>query len=500
MTDSRILLVRCDASVAIGTGHAMRCLALAQAWQDAGGRAVFGMVQATPAVEERLQRENIGVVRPKAEPGSADDAQQTAALARENQAFWVVVDGYCFGADYQAALKRAGLKVLFLDDNGHAGHYSADIVLNQNAHASERLYSNREESTRLLLGTRFVMLRREFTSWRGWQREIPARARRILVTMGGSDPDNLTLTAIEAIRQVSNSDLETAVLMGGSNPHLRSLEASTQKGSLRLITDVANMPELMAWADVAVAGAGTTFWEMCFLGLPAILLVVAENQSSIAAAGDSKGTAWSLGKGTQASASAISSKLEDIVNSEKTRTTQSENGRKLVDGRGAERVVAFLSDLELRPTVESDCEIFWEWANEPGARAASFRNKAISWEHHTQWFHTKLSDPKAILYTAINGEDLPIGELRYQVDGERAVLSIGLGARFRGCGWGRKMIALGIEKLFQESAVEFIDAYVKPSNEASLSLFARAGFTRLPSIVIEEQEAVHFVLGRNPVA
>src|SRR5258705_10354940 len=155
MSDPGALLVRCDASVAIGTGHAMRCLALAQAWQNAGGHAVFIMVETTSAVEGRLQREGIGVARVCAAVGSEEDAQATIALARANQASWIVMDGYCFDARYQAELKEAKLKVLLVDDNGHQAHYSADIVLNQNVYAREDLYQSRESYTKLLLGPRF---------------------------------------------------------------------------------------------------------------------------------------------------------------------------------------------------------------------------------------------------------------------------------------------------------------------------------------------------------
>jgi RimJ/RimL family protein N-acetyltransferase len=278
------------------------------------------------------------------------------------------------------------------------------------------------------------------------------------------------------------------------------VEASLQKQPIRLINDATNVPELMTWADIAVTGAGTTFWEMCFLGLPAILLVLAENQEGVAAAADERGIASNLGRGTEVSASAVAGKLAELVSSHERRVGQSEKGRKLVDGRGAERVVAFLSDLELRRTAESDCEIFWEWANDPGARAASFRNKAISWEDHTQWFRAKLADPQAILYTVTNKGGLPMGEVRYQIEGKRAVLSISLDAGFRGCGLGQKIVAVATEKLFQDSAIEFVDAYVKPTNDASLKLFTGAGFLLFPSEAIEGQEAVHFVLERSAVA
>jgi spore coat polysaccharide biosynthesis predicted glycosyltransferase SpsG len=152
MTASHSLLVRTDASVAIGTGHVMRCLALAQAWQQAGGNVVFAMAEATPSLEARLRISRIKVMRLSATAGSAEDAARTSAAARGEKADWVVVDGYQFDSAYQAALRAEGLKVLFIDDNGEAAPYSADLILNQNAHATEALYCNREKHVHLLLG------------------------------------------------------------------------------------------------------------------------------------------------------------------------------------------------------------------------------------------------------------------------------------------------------------------------------------------------------------
>jgi UDP-2,4-diacetamido-2,4,6-trideoxy-beta-L-altropyranose hydrolase len=490
------LLIRADANVAMGTGHVMRCLALGQAWQDAGGRCVFAMSASTPAVDRRLKEEGMGIEHLDVAAGRPEDAKETAYVASKKAAEWIVVDGYQFDSEYQSAIKAAEFKLLFIDDNSQAGPYRADLVLNQNTHARSSFYAKSEPSTRLLLGPRYALLRREFRGWRNWQREIPAVGRKILVTMGGSDANNLTAKVLDAFRELSRPNLETVVMVGGSNPHLCSLKASIQKESMRLITDATNVPELMAWADVAVAGAGTTFWEMCFLGLPGILLVLAENQTHVAETAGKMGIACSLGNAPDVSVSTIAGKLAALLDSRDARMSQSEKGRKLVDGRGAERVVAFLSGLELRRTVASDCEVFWEWANDPEARAASFNGKVISWEDHSQWFRAKLGDPQALFYTA-NKDGQPVGEVRYQISGKRAVLSISLGERFRGRGWGQKILAVGSERVFQDTEVEFIDAYVKPSNQASLKLFAGAGFQRFPSEVVEGQEGVHFVLERH---
>src|SRR5258708_32931481 len=112
------LLIRADASVTIGTGHAMRCLALAQAWQDAGGKAVMAMAESLSAVDERLASEGIQTVYLSQAAGSRGDERETAELACSQNADWVVLDGYRFASEYQQAMKATGRKVMVVDDCG----------------------------------------------------------------------------------------------------------------------------------------------------------------------------------------------------------------------------------------------------------------------------------------------------------------------------------------------------------------------------------------------
>ena len=337
------LLFRADASIAIGTGHVMRCLALAQAWQDAGGDAVFAMAEATPSVVERLQREGMERIQLKAEPGSVDDGHETIALARGKRAAWVVVDGYRFGADYQVALTQAGLKVLFIDDNGHAGRYVADIVLNQNIHARESFYENREKSTRLLLGTKYALLRREFVSAKVG-RQIPPVARKLLVSLGGSDPDNVTRRVLEALEQVDMADLQVVVVAGGSNPHsaeIAELVANSSHGC-RVLTNAANMQEVMSWADLAVSAAGTTCWECCALGLPAVLVIVADNQILNAEALRAACAVNLVSGGSQFPTGEMAQLVTRLANSPSERQTLSQTASALVDRGGAMRIISML--------------------------------------------------------------------------------------------------------------------------------------------------------------
>lgn len=478
----------------------MRCLALAQAWQDADGNVVFAMAESTPAVDARLLSEGMEIVRLQSSPNSIEDAWEVAAIAHNRRAAWVVVDGYRFDSEYQCALKNAGLKVLFADDLGQCDHYFADLVLNQNVHAIGDMYTRRDGHTRLLLGPSFAMLRREFRRWGQWQREIVPNGRRVLVMMGGSDPDNATALVLEALREVKIGGLEVVAVLGGSNPHVDFLQRFTRQSSpIRLVKNVANMPEFMAWADIAVSAAGSTCSEMCLLGLPAILIDLAENQTPVARELGRRRIAIHLGSRKETIAAEIASAVQSLLLSTELRISLSKHSRELVDGDGAQRVMAAIrgSDLRLRRSQEKDCRQLWEWANDPEVRPVSFATEPIAWERHQEWFSSKLRDPNAVLYLVLDSGDIPAGQVRYQINNGRAAVSISMAPSFRGKGYGRVVLAMANQDLLRTTKVQQIDAYVKPNNTASLRLFTRAGYVRDKIAMIGDHQAIHFVLHKS---
>jgi UDP-2,4-diacetamido-2,4,6-trideoxy-beta-L-altropyranose hydrolase len=339
------LLIRADANVSMGTGHVMRCLALAQAWQDKGGSVVFAMVDPASCARERLLQESMGILEISEAAGTNEDAARTAALARQHEAVWVVVDGYQFGAGYQQALKSAGVKILFLDDYGQAAHYCADVVLNQNISGEESTYNNREPYTQLLLGPKYCLLRREFSQWRDWQREIRPVAHRVVVTMGGSDPQNCTLRVMQALAATAIEGLEPRVVVGASNPHFESLEryASQNAGRIAVWRGVSKMAELMAWADIAVSSAGTTTWELAFMGLPSLLLASAKHQLAVAEAVERSRAGINLGWFSETDDQTMANAVRELLADGPLRKEMAANGRGLVDGQGAGRVVSVLA-------------------------------------------------------------------------------------------------------------------------------------------------------------
>ncbi len=325
----------------------MRCLALAQAWQDAGGSANFLMAQATASIRARLVAENCKVFALSEIPGSEQDAALTSEYASRLGAEFLVVDGYAFGANYQQQLRNCKQKFLYVDDAGKCECYLADIVLNQNLTAAEDLYGNCAPGVWLLLGTSFCLLRREFTRIRKWQRQIAALGRNVLVTLGGSTPSDAGIRVIEALGRARIEDLRAIVVVGGSSPDTVKLESCAAKfpGKIFLRRDVSNMAELMMQADIAISAAGSTCWELCFLGLPSILLDIADNQTPIATALQRRGCAVYAGNGNSVCPSELAQTLENLVASHDVRESMSVRSRELVEGRGAERVVSAMHDV-----------------------------------------------------------------------------------------------------------------------------------------------------------
>ena len=496
------ILIRADASAEVGTGHLMRCLALAQGWRARGGQVSFITACESEGLRERLLDEGFQAITLEySYPDPADWEATSQALAAHPNA-WVVLDGYHFDPAYQRRVREADHPLLVIDDMAHLDRYYADIVLNQNINAEQLRYSC-EPYTRLLLGTRYVLLRSEFLAWRGWQREIPKVARKVLVTLGGSDPDNQTLKVVWALQQVDATDLEAVVVVGASNPHFRELQSAIRNPqfAIRLIQNVTNMPKLMAWADMAVSGGGSTCWEMAFMGLPNLTLILADNQRLIAERLDTVGATVNLGSYENLSAAEVAQALRRLLVATEMRAEMARRGRELVDGEGATRVVDRLigKALRLRQVGEDNCRLLWEWANDPDVRAVSFSSEPIPWEQHVKWFKSKLNDPRCIFYIAVNSDDVPIGQIRYDTEDNKAVVSISIDRKFRGKGYGSRLIWLASRRLFDVSNVDTIHAYVKQGNEASVTAFVKAGFREMGAKVMRGHQAAHLILRREEV-
>jgi len=496
------LIIRADASSLMGTGHVMRCLALAEPWLAAGSEVILAAQLMPEALGERAIKAGVMPHSISAEAGGIEDAQQTAALVARHPGAWLVVDGYQFGEGYFGVLKQAGVKVLQMDDFGGLTRYEADFVLNQNLGVTADWYPQKEEKTRLLLGTRYVQLRGEFLKQdkdigTGW--ETP---NQILVTLGGSDPENVTAKVIEALQSVRS--INATVVIGSSNPHWDELLSHVQQSAsnIHLVRNAGNMPELMVRTDLAIAAGGTTAWEMAFSGLPMMTIVLADNQRSNGEQLEAAGVAVNLGWHEDLTPDSLAEQVQALIKDWSKLDEMAAKARKLVDGLGSMRVWLRLNEesLKLRPAKAEDARLIFDWANDPGVRFVSFSSEPIVWENHLTWFTAKLNHATYRIWVAEDTQGIPIGQLRFEVEGPVATISISLDEAQRGKNRGSLLIWKACKKLFAESAIAEIHACIKPQNQASIRAFEKAGFQKLDETTVKGATAWVYRLERAAVA
>jgi len=341
------LLIRADASPAIGTGHVMRCLTLARAARERGMQVLFATSASSEPLIGRMRSAGADIHRMESNHGGAEDAAEAVALAASGGIRHAVIDGYHFDGVYQQAFRNAGLMTLAVDDYGHAEHYAAHLVLNQNLGADADLYRNREEDTQLLIGPRYALLRPEFVTKRPEKRSFPRKARHILVTLGGADPENQTSRVLHAFSFLKHTDLEATVVIGSENIHATEIDALSGKAvfPIRVIRNAENMAQLMEQADLAIAAAGTTTWELLCMGVPIISGVIAQNQEKIAEALRNEGVAEVIGWYAHIAPEDLGARIDHVIAAPALRRIFSEHGRKIVDGQGVTRVLDALESL-----------------------------------------------------------------------------------------------------------------------------------------------------------
>ena len=292
------MVIRADASVAIGTGHIMRCLTLAEATRRRGAEVLFVCREVPGNCCGIIEERGFRVARlPAEEPFSCDRDAGEAALVLGARPDWLLVDHYAIGAQWEGRLRPQVGRIAVIDDLADRRH-DCDLLLDQNLFddMASRYRGLTPAGCRLFLGPRHALLRDEFIAARRTLRQRDGSVRRILLFFGGSDPTNETEKALRAMAGLDRPQIAIDVVVGSSNPlgdRIGDICAGMPGASFH--RQAANMAQLMARADLAMGAGGSATWERCFLGLPTFVVVVAQNQAEPARAADSAGLAWLLG-------------------------------------------------------------------------------------------------------------------------------------------------------------------------------------------------------------
>jgi UDP-2,4-diacetamido-2,4,6-trideoxy-beta-L-altropyranose hydrolase len=511
------ILIRCDASLSIGSGHVMRCRTLARELQRRGARVTFLCrrqpgdlislleqefpvlalpelpLAATQASDgQSLQsRELYGAWLGCSQDQDAADCLQALAQAHIHTANWLVVDHYGLDASWETQL-LAGLaaepepRLLVIDDLADRPH-RADLLLDQNFFGPEtetRYAGLVPEQCRQLLGPHYALLGPEYAQLHPL---VPPRTelRRVLVFFGGVDPANLTGRALEALLAPELDHLAVDVVLGLQSPYRKAVaELVARRPHTTLHDPLPSLAGLIARADLAIGAGGATTWERASLGLPSLVVAIADNQMPFAVAMDDAGQIRLLGSAATATVEKICEALVEGLESSWPRPC----GHDLTDGRGAARLtMAMLGPqrpLQLRPATASDEALLLRWANDPQVRANSFSPETIAPDDHQRWFQAGLMDANRLLLIASDTAGCPVGQIRFDrqlscahCNSAVALIDFSLDRCARVQGLATELVLLGLQVMEQhwgpgtEAVAEVLDG-----NAPSQATFARAGF------------------------
>lgn len=354
---TRRVVVRCDASAEIGSGHVMRCLTLANTLRENGTEVsfvcrdhpghlftliesldyrLFRLPSAASASSGRLPHAHwLGVTQ-------EEDARQTVeAIAAIGEIAWLIIDHYALDAEWERILHPYAERIMVIDDLADREH-DCDMLLDQNYYSEmnsryERLVSKRCVT---LLGPKYALLRSEFRDARERLRIRDGKVKRIFVFFGGSDLTNETGKALRAMELLGRHDIAVDIVLGPMNQN-RSELARICAGfpSVTLHRSVGNIAELMANADLAVGAAGSTTWERCALALPGVVVSVADNQIAIAEGVGKTGAQLYLGAASELTPAAVAEAIRSLLDDPEKLVSMSAASYQLVDILGSRRVV-----------------------------------------------------------------------------------------------------------------------------------------------------------------
>ena len=336
---------RVDGHPELGMGHLGRCLALAQRLQEAADVDILFVTKDYGETVRRISESKYVV---ETVPMGLNKSEELEAVIKLLQKFGVdiiITDLPYRSEDYLKRLKVVGKLLVSIDDLALTP-FCSDIVVSGYLSAKLKKYTSTNLGTKFFLDPAYLMLHKQFEKMNKMPKKIRENGRYVLVTMGGADPDNLTGKVIRALSRIDKK-LKVTVVLGSAYVHHRELqglmkEIKNSKSEFIIKSNVTDMAKLMAGADVAISAGGETIYELAATGTPTINVAHVEHQSLNAGELEQRGVVINLGVGKSVSEQKISAAVESLLNDRNLRQKMSARGKKLVDGKGAERVARLI--------------------------------------------------------------------------------------------------------------------------------------------------------------
>lgn len=512
------VVFRVDASIEMGLGHIMRCLTLAQCLEKRGVKSFFISRDANDCAEKLFHRYGFSYFILSSSSNSKkhnregyerwlavdweEDANDTLKVLYDidTECEWLVVDHYALDSRWHDRVKTSIKHLLVIDDLANR-KFLADLVVDQSHGRKLSDYSDLiPDYCRALLGSEYMLLRPEFFQVRSlafYKRSTFKYVKKILVTMGGTDPKNYTRLVLDGLSGVSwgSTVPEVEVVLSSSAPYLRDIRniAESHVLHVEVSLDVADMAKRMLESDLSIGASGATSWERCCLGLPSIILTTAENQKYVAKSLLDVGAAWGIEE-DKGVIKEVARQVGLLCESPKLWRKMSRRAFTVTDGLGANRVVQQMYPMKakdglsvcLRSVVIDDVELLYQWQSNPNTRRYSNNADAPSFHEHVSWLRDRLKRASSLTQMIMHGDD-PSGVIRLDplTDGNfnEFIISIYVSpAKYR-LGLGRASLEMLCEMM---SGCRLL-AQVHDDNDASHALFTSSGFDKIANTYYSKQ-------------
>ncbi len=459
------ILVRVDGSHQIGLGHFFRCIALAQ-MLETDFEITFVSKEFPKELSDQIALKGFRF------QAISNDEDFLQILHGGNI---VVLDGYQFDTSFQFSILNRGVKLVCIDDL-HDKPFLADLIINHAPGIDSSDYQVLP-TARLALGPDFVLLRPNFLKQAKEERIID-KVEKAFICFGGSDNKNLTESTLKVVAATKRFNTIFVVTGEGYINHgnLSELLPSYPNAEYHHNIDEDEMLRLMLMSDLAVVPSSGILLEAMSAGCKIISGTYVANQQFIFRAYKETGAIVSAGNFSD-------DELIEALNQPAIAATKT---AKLFDGRSGERLLKLFNQLHrefkfiLRPAIESDLEITYQWATNPAVRAFSFNQQPIKPEEHKYWFLKKIKQEDCV-FLLMQNEQQSVGSIRFDFEKTNALISFLIDPLFHGMGLGTILLKKGIEFLLKvgQREIQSITGYVMKENRASIGAFENLNFTKI---------------------
>ncbi len=340
---------RTDGGTHIGSGHVMRCLNLAQSLRMHGAEVLFicqeqpghlcGLISQRGFAVECLATASGLLVDDWISDAKATREILEARLGRKVD--WLIVDHYRLDSRWERAVRELASRLMVIDDLCDRNH-DCDLLLDQNLvpNMHDRYAKKIPVCCRQLLGPSYALLHPDYKKLHDYVKPHRETVERILIFFGGADRANFTDRALEAFIALDRSDIEVEVVIGASNRHGDAIRQKVQvQSNVRVHSDLPSLAPLMSRADLAIGAGGSTHWERLCLGLPCLVVTLADNQRLVSQELHRLGVIELLGHHDEVNQSMLFQALDRWVRQGVSKEW-SLRCMGIVDGRGSDRVAA----------------------------------------------------------------------------------------------------------------------------------------------------------------